>query len=497
MKSYSAGKLVTYRDRIHRSTSDEHFKKDVSQKKPFKKRFENTVDPLKRKIKNRILVNSESKDMTDNEEEYEEEYEEETDEEYDEEDMASRENDSSTASAAKSNQKTNTLNDNAATETFKEPSSQSTLDNGDNTTTGRGSTVTKSNTSTRKHSSTADVESTATSTGRRRPTDTIVLSSTTDEATATSAIRHSGTASEQSTTTKSDRHSSSSSDSSERYSSTTSEQSPTSSEQASTTTEDIITISTSLLPTSLLSNISSTALASITSGSVYSSTRLFTSDTLTSSSAVASSSSIAVDTNIPVGQKDNTSAIAGGVLGGIVSLAIVTAVSSFLFKRAQYNRKEKNMQIPMAVPINTKDKKSNKKKETIQVEKVRGTAAATDGVRTFVPPAIGSNVPPYNEEFTLHPYAHPYTDESYYYHSTSAVGTGYLQQVGGEYYDNYGYQSPNHNEYYSYPDIGETNYVDNGYYNNDGNTNLVGTESNVYKYNEDSYQNVRKPNTKG
>lgn len=226
-----------------------------------------------------------------------------------------------------------------------------------------------------------------------------------------------------------------------------------------------------------------------------------------------------MDTNIPVGQKDNTSAIAGGVLGGIVSLAIVSkslsfflhtknqitdyiffllaAVSSFLFKRAQYNRKEKNMQIPMAVPINTKDKKSNKKKETIQVEKVRGTAAATDGVRTFVPPAIGSNVPPYNEEFTLHPYAHPYTDESYYYHSTSAVGTGYLQQVGGEYYDNYGYQSPNHNEYYSYPDIGETNYVDNGYYNNDGNTNLVGTESNVYKYNEDSYQNVRKPNTKG
>lgn len=105
----------------------------------------------------------------------------------------------------------------------------------------------------------------------------------------------------------------------------------------------------------------------------------------------------------------------------------------------------------------------------IQVDEGRSTAAAANGVRAFVLPVIGSNVPPYNEEITLHPYTQPYTDKSYYYPPAS-TGAVYFPQVGDEYY---GYQSPNHNEYYGYPDIGETNYVDNGYYNNDGNINLL------------------------
>lgn len=154
----------------------------------------------------------------------------------------------------------------------------------------------------------------------------------------------------------------------------------------------------------------------------------------------------------------------------------------------------------MQLPSNTKDKKTSKKEMAQRtVDKDRSsTAAATDGARTFVPPAIASNVTPYNEEYTLHPYVQPYTDESYYYSPTSA-GTGYSQQVGGEYFDNYEYQSPNHNEYYGFQDIGDTNYVDNGYYNNDGDTNLVGNGSNFYNYNEDNYNthhNVSKPDSK-
>lgn len=152
------------------------------------------------------------------------------------------------------------------------------------------------------------------------------------------------------------------------------------------------------------------------------------------------------------------------------------------------------MQEQMSVPGNTKNQKTGKKKEIIQVDESRSTAAAANSVRAFVPPVIGSNVPPYNEEITLHPYAQPYSDESYYYPPAS-TGAGYFPQIGDEYY---GYQSPNHNEYYGYPDIGETNYVDNGYYNYDGNINLVGTESNSYNENNyDVHHYVNKPKTKG
>lgn len=94
MKHDSISKLITYRDIIHRSTSDRHFKKVVPQKKPFfKKRFDN-----------RILAKGESNDITDSDEEYDDEGNEECDEEDDEEDADSCENDSSTTSAAKSNQ---------------------------------------------------------------------------------------------------------------------------------------------------------------------------------------------------------------------------------------------------------------------------------------------------------------------------------------------------------------------------------------------------------
>lgn len=67
------------------------------------------------------------------------------------------------------------------------------------------------------------------------------------------------------------------------------------------------------------------------------------------------------------------------------------------------------------------------------------TAGAT-GARAFVPPAQGSSVTPYDDDFVST--RQPTHDDNYYYASTTPIGGNY-SQGDGEYYDpNSGYQDP-------------------------------------------------------
>lgn len=92
-----------------------------------------------------------------------------------------------------------------------------------------------------------------------------------------------------------------------------------------------------------------------------------------------------------------------------------------------------------------------------------GATGVAIGARAFVPPAHGSNVTPYNEDFV--PTPQQANDDNYYYSSTTPVGVAYAQHGDGEYYDNNaGYQAPVNNGYYGYPDSNDNQ----GYYNNEG-----------------------------